>query len=182
MRVSPAFAGSKVMVRPAEKRGIQSWMAVQELMERVMLEYYRFKVINDLFSKGLIEEAGFQLVELQRRYVALCDENTTLKSQMQEYEDIIYLKDNLHLRDQFYWLVTGSIRQGPFCPKCYDRHGLLTRLSGEPSDRRCAYCGAHYRGKPELAPASIPGEEYAAQGLGCDYSKPMRKAKVIPFG
>ena len=147
-----------------------------------MLEYYRFKVINDLFSNGLIEEAGFQLVELQRRYVALCDENTTLKSQLQEYEDLVYLKDNLHLRDQFYWLVTGSIRQGPFCPKCYDQHGLLTRLSGEPPDRRCSYCGTNYRGKPELMPAPIQIEKIEMCDRLSTYPKPIRKAKVIPFG
>ena len=147
-----------------------------------MLEYYRFKVINDLFSKGLIEEAGFQLVELQRRYVALCDENTSLKAQLQEYEDILYLKDNLHLRGQFYWLVTGSIRQGPFCPRCYDQHGLLIRLAGEPSDRRCSYCGAHYRGEPESMPAPVQGEQGVKPGSRSDYPKPIKKAKVIPFG
>ena len=105
-----------------------------------MLEYYRFKVINDLFLKGQAEEACIQLKELQKRYVALCEENSALKSQMREYEDILYLARNFVFDGTFYWLITGSIKQGPFCPNCYNRDGQLVRIT-DMRPRRCAACG-----------------------------------------
>lgn len=155
-----------------------------------MLEYYRFKVIYDLFQKGLLEEASFQLTELQRKYVALCDENTGLKAQLQEYEDILYLKRNLQSDGQFYWLVTGAIKQGPFCPVCYDDHGLLTRLAGEPFARRCTYCCSYYRESPEASasPSFIEPPTLSQQEgeTGADIQSIAeitgRRAKIIPFG
>lgn len=153
-----------------------------------MLEYYRFKVIFDLFQKGLVEEASFQLVELQRKYVSLCDENTGLKAQLQEYEDILYLQRNLQSDGQFYWLITGSIKQGPFCPVCYDDHGLLTRLSGEPFARRCTYCCSYFKDNAEMEPTRAFSEEDF--DLEEEEKKPefqsiaqaaRGKGKVIPF-
>lgn len=105
-----------------------------------MLEYYRFKVINNLFLKGQTEAACLQLRELQKRYVNLCEENATIKANLREYEDILYLARNFTFDGQFYWLRTGSIKQGPFCPICYDKDGQLVRIN-EMHPRRCASCG-----------------------------------------
>lgn len=104
-----------------------------------MLEYYRFKVIHDLFIKGQTEEACMQLKELQKRYVAQCEENSALRAQIREYEDILFLARNFIFDGHFYWLITGSIKQGPFCPTCYNRDGQLIRVNaGNP--RRCPSC------------------------------------------
>lgn len=148
-----------------------------------MLDYYRFKAVSDLFILGKTEEARLELAELQRRYVALCDENTSFKMQFQEYEDILYLARNLILDGKFYWLITGSIKQGPFCPQCYDRDGLLMRLSGEPEERFCPYCRESYiESDPiqELA-AAMPQGFYEDSPFLAAKEK-QRKAKVIPFG
>ena len=91
-----------------------------------MLEYFRFKEIHDLYTSGQTEDARHQLSELQARYVNLCDENAVLRKQIQGYEDILYLSRSLIFDGIFFWLVTGSIKQGPFCPVCYNRDGLLT--------------------------------------------------------
>jgi hypothetical protein len=149
-----------------------------------MLEYYRFKIIQDLFSKGQAEEAREGLAALQRRYVSLCDENTTLKMQMQEYEDILYLARNLTFDGEFYWLETGAVRQGPFCPNCYDRDGLLMRLSGERHERYCASCRECYASPGKIAAVS-QGFWRRAQEEGNPSPsagrKPEKRAKVIPF-
>ena len=148
-----------------------------------MLEYHRFKTVCDLFMEGRHEEARLELAELQRRYVALCDEHTTFKMQIQEYEDILYLSRNLILDNGLYWLITGSIKQGPFCPACYDRDGLLMRLSGESGDRYCTCCRESYATDlPFTAKMAV-----ASHGLIKDEvrmpvrEKPQRGAKVIPF-
>lgn len=109
-----------------------------------MLEYFRFKEIHDLYAKGHFEEARQQLSDLQARYVNLCDENAVLRTQIQGYEDILYLSRSLIFDGIFYWLVTGSIKQGPFCPVCYNRDGLLLRLSDDGSTRQCLTCGSKF--------------------------------------
>lgn len=109
-----------------------------------MLEYYRFKVIHNLFLKGKTEEACIQLRELQKRYVDLCEENAVLKSNAREYEDILFLARNFIFDGTFYWLITGSIKQGPFCPNCYTRDGQLVRIT-EMTPRRCSTCGELFK-------------------------------------
>ncbi len=149
-----------------------------------MLDYYRFKSVSDLFMQGKAEEARLELAELQRRYVALCDENTTFKMQVQEYEDVLYLARNLILDGQLYWLITGNIKQGPFCPHCYNRDGLLTRLSGEPGERYCATCRESFTAlSPQAAKAVVGSQDFSDNsGFVPDLERSRRKAKVIPFG
>lgn len=149
-----------------------------------MLEYYRFKIVQDLFSEGQAEEAREELSALQRRYVRLCDENTTLKMQMQEYEDILYLARNLTFDGEFYWLETGSVRQGPFCPNCYNRDGLLMRLSGERHERYCTSCREIYASPEKIAAVSQGSGRRAYAGEEPPPSaaqRPEKRAKVIPF-
>lgn len=141
-----------------------------------MLEYYRFKQVADLFLAGKHDEAKLQLAELQRLYVKLCDENLTRRTQLQEYEDILYLERNLYSDGRYYWLVTGGIKQGPFCPSCYNKDGLLVRLAGEPHERYCTYCQQNFSSEP-LA-AAVPQEPEEKRDMG---PPPQRRGKVIPF-
>ena len=159
-----------------------------------MLEYFRFKEIHDLYVGGQLEEARHQLSELQARYVNLCDENTVLRTQIQGYEDILYLSRSLVFDGIFFWLITGSIKQGPFCPVCYNRDGLLLRLSDDGSSRHCLTCGSRF--KRAQAPVAEPLPRQAVSGMmsGENLAQPAlslmgehdpqenrRKATVIPF-
>ena len=152
-----------------------------------MLEYHRFRQVYDLFMKGREADAKEELAELQGRYVALCDENTSLKMQLQEYEDILYLARNLVFDGNFYWLITGSIRQGPFCPSCYDREGLLMRLSGEPPERFCSSCRAVYPQAREVGGYAVAvAHDWIDSGMehelpSAPKEKCGHKARVIPF-
>ena len=165
-------------------------MAAQELMERgTMLEYYRFKEISDLFATGKPEEAKLRLMELQARYVHLCDENTLLRTQMQGYEDILYLSRNLIFDGTYYWLITGSIKQGPFCPTCYNRDGLLLRLADDGVTRRCGVCSSRYERNSNVMAKAVSGGDTSVvqrQDAGAPQdsaaAKSRRKATVIPFG
>jgi hypothetical protein len=104
--------------------------------------------------------------------------------QVQEYEDVLYLARNLVLDGQFYWLVTGNIRQGPFCPHCYNRDGLLMRLSGDPGERYCTACRESFADMPRQSEkAAVVAQDFCDGG---DFVPALeqspRKAKVIPFG
>ncbi len=148
-----------------------------------MLEYYRFKSVLDLFLKGREEEAKEELTALQRRYVALCDENLAFKMQVQEYEDVLYLARNMIFDGEFYWLVTGSIRQGPFCPNCWNHDGLLVRLAGEPESRLCTQCRTEFRAKEPRLPLAASASAGGFRDMEM-FPPPVceeRKARVIPF-
>lgn len=146
-----------------------------------MLDYYRFKSVSDLFLQGKTEEARLELAELQRRYVTLCDENTTYKMQIQEYEDVLYLARNLVMEGDFYWLITGNIKQGPFCPHCYNNDGLLMRLSGDPGDRYCTSCRTTFTSQCEDEAIAV-SQDYSEDGTFIPSSdQQQHRAKVIPF-
>lgn len=137
-----------------------------------MLDYYRFKEVYELFLKGRKEEARHLLMELQSKYIDVCDENTVLKSQVQEFEDILYLSKNLIFDGSFYWLITGSIKQGPFCEHCYNNDGLLIRLNDDSRIRKCYSCGNVYSRESDQVTVSRGEESVAAT---------LRPAKVIPL-
>lgn len=149
-----------------------------------MLDYHRFKAVSDLFMCGKTEEARLEIAKLQRRYVALCDENTTLCMQVREYEDALYLARNLVRERGLYWLITGNIRQGPFCPICYNRDGLLMRLSGEPGGRVCAVCRDLFIEETEQRIwVAAAAQDFLKEAAPLPTRKVLSgKAKVIPFG
>jgi hypothetical protein len=113
-----------------------------------MLDYWSFKEINELFVQGHYEEARRILMELQARYIALYDEVSVLKKQIQEFEDILFLSQNLVMEGEQCWLRTGSDRHGPFCKPCYEYTGKLIRLESHTSVWRCPYCGLLYSQEP----------------------------------
>ena len=147
-----------------------------------MLDYERFKLINDLFMAGRAEEARHHLMEMQSRCIALRDEMTTLRTQVQEFEDIIFLSKSLHFDRQFYWIKIANMRQGPFCPQCYDRDGTLMRLESRRNMLLCPYCGAeHLRA---VACALEQPHGHALDDHSCEehgLSPHPRQARVIPF-
>ena len=85
-------------------------------MEKAMLDYRRFKEINDLFASGQPEKARRLLMEMQSRCIALRDEMSMLKIRLQTLEDILYLSQNLYEENGFYWLRTAGVKQGTVLP------------------------------------------------------------------
>ena len=153
-----------------------------------MLEYYRFTEIHDLILQGRVEDARQQLAALQARYVEICDEIAVLRTQVQGFEDILYLSRNLIFDGIFFWLVTGSIKQGPFCPACYNREGLLLRLADTELSRHCLVCGARYdrATRPSARMVSAGDSQRQMEDVPCavngSSSPRARKATIIPFG
>lgn len=159
-----------------------------------MLEYFRSKEIHDLYSRGQVEDARHQLSELQAQYVNLCDENAMLRTQIQGYEDILYLSRSLIFDGIFFWLITGCIKQGPFCPVCYNRDGLLLRLTDDGTSRHCLTCGSRFN--RANVPAERQQSRQAVSGMaqgepllqrssgiseGLESLERKRRATVIPF-
>lgn len=134
-----------------------------------MLQYYRFRDALNLFNSGKMEDGRRVLRELQSEYISMADELSELRAQVQEYEDILYLARNLVFDGSCYWLLTGSLRQGPFCRHCYAKNGLLVRLLDENGVFHCPNCSRDTRmdETPDNAADAKPRKAHA---------------KVIPFG
>ncbi|MDR3357403.1 MAG: hypothetical protein LBN96_00785 [Desulfovibrio sp.] len=132
-----------------------------------MLNYRRFKEINDLFAQGQTGKARHRLMEMQSSFIALRDEMNMLKVRVQTFEDILYLAQNLYKENGFYWLKTSGLKQGPFCPGCYENEGGLARLEKCRHGLHCPYCQANY------AARTRSGTEGAEM--------PPRAANIIPF-
>ena len=127
-----------------------------------MLDYRRFKEINDLFASGQTEKARHLLMEMQSRCIALRDEMSMLKIRLQSLEDVLYLAQNLFEEHGFYWLHTSGVRQGPFCPRCYETEGGLIRLEKRKHRLECPYCRAAYDYHPELDAVASSGMKAGA--------------------
>ena len=80
-----------------------------------------------------------QLVSLQAEVFELYDENRNLKEENRQLREQLELREKVSFENNFYWIVDGDSKCGPFCPKCYDSdHALrrmieITHLCGCPS-------------------------------------------------
>lgn len=110
-----------------------------------MLNYLCFKEMNDLLTSGQIPQARKLLMEIQSRCIALNDEMHILRIRLQNMENILRIARNLFCDHGLYWLNTNGLRQGPFCPKCYNLDGSLIRLEKIGDNKGCPCCGEIYR-------------------------------------
>lgn len=114
-----------------------------------MLDYSRFKDINDLFASGQPRKARRLLMEMQSRCIALRDEISMLKLRLQTAEDALCLSRNLYMADRFYWLRSQAGPLGPFCPNCYKSEGALIRLDKFRQELICPYCHESFQALPQ---------------------------------
>lgn len=133
-----------------------------------MLDYRRFKEINELFASGQPEKARRLLMELQSRCIALRDEMSMLKLRLQTCEDSLYLSQNLFTEDGLYWLRTAGVKLGPFCPRCYESEGGLVRLEKQKQGLVCPYCNT-------TCQSTLPSARDKADTV---HSRP---ARILPF-
>lgn len=113
-----------------------------------MLDYSKFKEVSELFLKGKNREATLLLKELQSKYISLCDEVSSLKLQVKEYDDILHFSKNLIFDGNYYWLKNGNVRHGPYCAECCKDEGMLIRLPLRNSKKICWRCGTQYNIQP----------------------------------
>lgn len=105
-----------------------------------MLDYSRFRDINDLFASGQARKARRLLMEMQSRCIALRDEINMLRLRLQTAEDALCLAQNLYEADRFYWLRSPAGPLGPFCPICFNSDGALIKLDRYKQELVCPYC------------------------------------------
>lgn len=103
-----------------------------------------YKRALELCEEGKIDEAKAVLKSLQEEFIAVCEENEALKSQLSEVADVLDLAEKVQFDGQKYWLNDDSDRKGPFCQVCYDRDGLLVHLHEHENHWECQNCNSLY--------------------------------------
>ncbi len=132
-----------------------------------MQTYERFQEIHDLILQGKSEQALHVLMQMQADQISLHDRINILTARIQEFENILQLHKYLCFDNNFYWLRTETITQGPFCPHCYAGDGTLFHLRIRDDSLYCEYCSAVYN-------------HAQAVGAGVRLAK-VRTANKIPF-
>jgi len=118
-----------------------------------------FKRALDLFKLGRFEDASILLRGLQDEYLAMCDENQTLKKQLSEVAEVLDLAQNVEYDGQKYWLKEGNERKGPFCQVCYDREGLLIHLQPNRQHWECQHCKSMFMTTSKVESQRPPRKE-----------------------
>ncbi|WP_243546846.1 hypothetical protein [Pseudodesulfovibrio tunisiensis] len=111
-----------------------------------------YKRVLTLFEKGRTDEAKALLTSLQEEFLAVCEENEVLKTQLSEVAEVLDLAEKVQYDGQKYWLMEEGKRKGPFCQLCYDKDGLLVHLQQHDKHWECQSCRSLYM-IPQVATA-----------------------------
>lgn len=129
-----------------------------------------FKRALSLCKEGKFTEAEALLKSLQDEFVAISEENETLKMQLTEVADVLDLADKVQFDGQKYWLLDEDEKKGPFCQVCYDRDGLLVHLQEHENHWECQNCNGLYM---------VPREKNETKGTRAPLKTTLKK--TIPL-
>lgn len=110
----------------------------------------RYKDIVDLMKKGATVEAQERIMELREAALELQEENAELKTRVKELEAKLDVKEHIEYERSAYWLWKEdrageyTIKDGPYCQRCYDSQGLLIRLQDWDEAWSCMNCEKTY--------------------------------------
>jgi hypothetical protein len=139
-------------------------------MASSLLQATGFKRALTLCIEGKHQEAEAILRSLQDEFLAVCEENEALKTQLNEVASILDLAEKVQFDGQKYWLMEDGEKKGPFCQVCYDRDGLLVNLQQHESHWECHSCKGLYM---------IPTKEGATKKRPTVIRSTLKK--TIPF-
>lgn len=119
----------------------------------------RVKIVAEFASKMADAEFMKQIIQLQSEAFDLKQENQRLKESKSELEDKLRLRDNLVFEKNFYWLIDGESKKGPFCPRCFTgnhkAHQMLALEKGNVNG--CPICNMLlYKGGEAVPVQMIP--------------------------
>lgn len=94
------------------------------------------KLAQDLQNMPLYQ----QLLSLQTEVFDLYDENRRLKEEARLLREQLELRAKVSFENNFYWIVDGEHKDGPYCPKCYDQEHTTRRMLELGHLRGCPTC------------------------------------------
>ena len=112
-----------------------------------------FSTAIDLIKKGSQMEAQSQIQQLQEQYLELHAANLELKQELLELKGKYDKKEQMVFEEPFYYLANGDDRDGPFCPRCWQKDERKARVVNTPESysgaQKCQVCDLNFgKGKP----------------------------------
>lgn len=123
-------------------------------MSSTLFQATGFKRALLLCRDGRFREAEALLKSLQDEFLAVCEENEALKTQIHEVAEVLDLAEKVQFDGQKYWLADGGENKGPYCQVCYDRDGLLINLQRRENHWECHNCRGLYMIPAKVKPAA----------------------------
>jgi hypothetical protein len=116
-----------------------------------------FSTTIELIKKGSQMEAQSQIQTLQEKYLELHAENLELKHELLHAKEKLRDKDQLIFDEPFFYVQLGEERDGPFCPRCWQKDEKKCRVVKTPDSysgsSECQVCNNSFgKGKPMVIP------------------------------
>lgn len=130
-------------------------MSIEKSLEKIKSALTTTKMLQSTQEKMNKTEFNDNLVDLMDSLVAAKKELVEIKNELiDKEEDIKFLKSKLEekatvsFEDPFYWKITEDVKEGPFCPKCYDGENKLSRILDKTGyskgSHQCSVCDKWY--------------------------------------
>ncbi len=112
-----------------------------------------FSTVIELIKKGSQMEAQAQIQRLQEQYLELHAANLELKQELLELKEKHSQKEKMVFEEPFFFLVEGEKKDGPFCPRCWQKEERKCRAVATPNSHygthKCQVCDQNFgKGKP----------------------------------
>lgn len=101
--------------------------------------------IKKILKKTGNKEIYEKFLAIQEKALELLEENNNLKQEIDKLKEALKVKGSIKFEKDVYWIKDKeeNIKEGPFCPKCYDDEKLLMHLIASVmnnSIKRCPKC------------------------------------------
>ena len=112
-----------------------------------------FSTVVELIKKGSQMEAQAQIQKLQEQYLGLHAENLELKQDLLELKSKYKQQENMIFEEPFFFEKDGENKEGPYCPRCWQKDEKKCRVVKTPdsyhSAQQCQVCDELFgKGKP----------------------------------
>ena len=119
-----------------------------------------FSTVVELIKKGSQMEAQAQIQKLQEQYLGLHAENLELKQDLLELKSKYKQQENMIFEEPFFFEKNGENKEGPYCPRCWQKDEKKCRVVKTPdsyhSAQKCQVCDELFgKGKPVPTPNVI---------------------------
>ncbi len=93
-------------------------------------------------------EAQSQTQKMQGQSLELHAQNLELKQEILHAKEKLREKDELFFEEPFFYIKLGEDRDGPFCPKCWQKDEKKCRVVKTPESTmgssKCQVCGSNF--------------------------------------
>ena len=116
-----------------------------------------FGTAIDLIKKGSQMEAQAQIQKLQEQYLELHAVNLEMKQELLALKEKIDHRENMIFEEPFFYTLKAGEKEGPFCPRCWQKDDKKCRVIKTPDSycgaERCQVCNEDFgKGKPMPVP------------------------------